>query len=459
MARRNDPRAPRRAGRRAARTLAFFVAGLAASLHGAPRAQEPADASFADHALRVGGEAFADFTREEIAHEQIRAAWRGRVGSAELRVSLWLYPRSEFGIDEPEDVADMIVFNRGRRGEAAFDFAHREFVAGRFGFVSYGLAARHADEQRSEHHLFGVLEEHGYQLVAECTPPADEKAAERITAVLREAIAYDGPERDDRWSDDEARRRWVEHAPADVHDQLRIRRTDHYVILSNAGGDLFAKKMEECYDAIQKVFPFAEVRGRRLMPVFVFRTADQYVAYYSKIAGITPEEAARSKGHAWRDYYATYYESPNDPVHVHEATHQIFRNRLGLGGGGSWFQEGVAEYMSENRNEIRSVVRNQLKNDEHVPLKQLMVVPSLLGSLRGDSRRGGSNAGNAYTQAASLIAFLRESRFGKKRFQEFVHAIGALPRGDLKAIEREIRRIYEVDVDGLEAEWRKHWGR
>ena len=50
--------------------------------------------------------------------------------------------------------------------------------------------------------------------------------------------------------------------------------------------------------------------------IVLFRTADEYCEFYSKIARIPPEEARRSKGHAWRDYYATWYEAPGDPVHT-----------------------------------------------------------------------------------------------------------------------------------------------
>ena len=169
------------------------------------------------------------------------------------------------------------------------------------------------------------------------------------------------------------------------------------------------------------------------------------------------DQAAASKGHAWRDYYATYYDSPNDPVHIHEATHQIFANRLGLHGGGSWFQEGVAEYMSERYSQIRSDARNMIKSGDYVPFGKFMVVPSLLHSNTGSNRRGGSQASNQYAQAASIIAFLAKSKFGKDRFQEFVHAIGSVRRGDLKSIEQRLGAIYGVDIAGLEAEWKGYW--
>jgi hypothetical protein len=255
------------------------------------------------------------------------------------------------------------------------------------------------------------------------------------------------------WTDEEVEQRWREFAPDDAIDKLDgAIRTDHYVIIGNSSGSkAFARKMEECYETIQEIFPFPEVEGRKLMPVFLFRTPEQYYAYYSKRASIPLEKARRSKGHAWLDYYATWYEAPNDPVHIHEATHQIFANRLYLSGGGSWLQEGVAEYVETRPNERGGAAR-LVKKGRHTPLREFVAIPSLLMSASEDVK-GGNEAGDHYKQAALLIEFLRESRFAKARFEQFLHAAGSVPRNDVEAIEEVTRRVYAVDLDGLDAEW------
>ena len=71
-------------------------------------------------------------------------------------------------------------------------------------------------------------------------------------------------------------------------------------------------------------------------PVMGFCTKEQYVDFPARNTRMSPLKAAQPKGHAYKDYYATWYESPNDPVHIHEATHQILSNRPELPGGGSW---------------------------------------------------------------------------------------------------------------------------
>ena len=202
---------------------------------------------------------------------------------------------------------------------------------------------------------------------------------------------------------------------------------------------------------IQKLFPFPEIAGRKLMPVFLFRTPEQYYAYYSQRAGIALEQAERSKGHAWLDYYATSYEAPNDPVHIHEATHQIFANRLFLHGGGSWLQEGVAEYVSSRPNERGGAAR-LVKKGRHTPLVEFVQIESLLMSAPEDVK-GGDEAGDHYKQAALLIEFLRESDFGAARFPEFLRSAGRTRRNDLAALQEVSRRVYAVDLTGLDAEF------
>jgi len=60
-------------------------------------------------------------------------------------------------------------------------------------------------------------------------------------------------------------------------------------------------------------------------------------------------------------------------------------------------------------------------------------------------------AADAYKQAALLIEFLRESKWGKDKFQTFIHTVGLVPRGKLPAIEAAFRKVYECDLATVEA--------
>jgi hypothetical protein len=179
------------------------------------------------------------------------------------------------------------------------------------------------------------------------------------------------------------------------------------------------------------------------MPVFLFRSKEQYDDFCATMkAGV----GGASKGHAWKDYYATWYESPNDPVHIHEATHQIFRNRLGLSGGGSWFQEGLAEYMCTRRDD-RNVLAQNVAKGKATHLKEFVQIPQLIA---------GASAEQNYLEAALLIEFLRESKETKEKFAAFVEKVGQAQRGSLSQIETALHDSLGVSLDQLDQDFTKY---
>src|SRR5262245_21618455 len=386
--------------------------------------------------------------------------WRGNLSGSQVEIALKTVPSDEYDLVEPEDVLDAgPSFWRNPEHERN-DPGARRAIAGPFGWVPYAayertdLASRDGSTKVSLRFLLaGLLANAGYWITLEATPPPASEAEAALFAFLTKGIAYDGPLRVSTWTDEEARSRWERDAPIPVRDKLEpLIRTAHYIVLTDsAGGPAFGKKMEECFAAIRKVYPFDDVQGRRLLPVFLFRTKDEYDQYYARIAGISMEEAGRSKGHASRDYYATYYDAPGQPVHVHEATHQIFSNRLGLGGGGSWFQEGVAEYMSSKPGD-RSAVAGLVKKQKHVPLSEFIGIESLLMSSDEDAPAGDQPQAS-YEQAALLIEFLRESKWAKDKFPAFLQRVGRIPAQNKAEIETALVEIYGVGVAGLEERW------
>jgi hypothetical protein len=395
---------------------------------------------------------------------QMRERWTGKLAQSEIEVSLILLTRSQFGFEEPSDVTELIADNLAdekRGGEAGFHFEESALVTGKFGIVAYASLARSSKQAAGAtsvasqgFYLGGLLEQFGYVVEVDATPALAEHDVAIVRTFLTKGVTFDGKQRDWKWTDAEAAERWKESVPNSDKKKLEeTLRTAHYIILTNSsGGKLFAKKMEECYEAIKKVYPFDEVPGRRLMPVFLFQDPDEYFAFFAKAFDETLEMARRSKGVSYRDFYATWYVEPGDPVHIHEATHQIFRNRLGLGGGGSWFQEGVAEYMSTKDNERGSAAR-AVKKGRHTPMAEFVKVPSLLFSTeKKENTSGESEASSQYEQAALVVEFLRESKFGKDKFQDYIHAVGIVPRNDVSAINAALKKVYGVDIAGLEHE-------
>jgi hypothetical protein len=405
-----------------------------------------------------------DLTPEGEGREARRGLWRGYLGSSRVRIELLLLGGGRF--DEPEEVA---AFAESAMREDQRATPERFLLAGPYGWAELAVlhdAPLHDKEALVGRQwiLSGLLQQSGYVIRVDCRPPPDEPSAAALREFLVKGVRYGGPVRDAAWTLDEVRERWLRDAPESTHADFladigrpgtvkkAVLRTRHYLIMTNSSsGKLFAEKMEENYAEITRLFPCAEVAGRRLMPVFLFRTPQQYYDYYAKIAGITQDEARASKGHAWRDYYATWYEAPGDPVHIHECTHQFFGNRLYLDGGGSWFQEGVAEYVESTPNDRNDVAR-AVKKAEHTPLRELVALESLLYSSENDVK-GGSKAGDNYKQAALLMEFLRESDFGKQHFQQFLTKMGHVRRSDVERIDALFREIYGEGLEGIDAQF------
>ncbi|MCE9595787.1 MAG: hypothetical protein K8S98_16480 [Planctomycetes bacterium] len=418
--------------------------------------------SFSALNLDVALPPLADLKTLDVSDDGGR--WTGKLGESSVMITLVAFLDDPERFVEPEDVSDLGEFNvRPLAKDApAFRYERTETPTGKFGlapFASLGIGDQRAagGEVRARVYQLGaLLEQGGYLIDVRCQPPPNAEGEAQLLAFLKTGVVYRGKVGDGSWTEAEIEARWKRDAPDDVvadHEKPIV--TEHYLILGNSsGGKLFAKKMEEAYATIQKTYPFAEVKGRKKMPVFLFRTPEQYYAYYVKVANTSLENAKRSKGHAWKDYYATWYEAPNDPVHIHEATHQIFANRLHLSGGGSWFQEGVAEYI-ETKPGDRSAAATSVKKGRYTKLAQFMQIESLLGSA-DENAPGGDQAADHYKQAAVVIEFARESKFGKERFDRFLVAVGRVRSDELADIEAAIRSVYGVDLAGFEAEFVKY---
>ncbi|MBI5364567.1 MAG: hypothetical protein HZA53_15425 [Planctomycetes bacterium] len=392
-------------------------------------------------------------------NEQIRVGWRGMLGKSRLSILLYALPVAKFSFAEPEDVNDLILRNQLER-DPSFAFEHTDLVSGAFGYAALGAigwgALHSKDGAKVESSYFvlgGLLEKDGYSLEVVATPPIDAAGERAVLDFLHTGVVYAGKQLDPKWTDDEHRERWLRDVPEDLQKKLeKPVRTEHYIFLSNtASAKDMAKSMEANYAVIQKTYPFEERPSRRLMPVFLFRTAAEYHSFYAKVLQSTVETAARSKGVAYQDFYATYFEAKGDPVHIHEGTHQVFRNRLRLGGGGSWFQEGVAEYICTRATE-RVEATNAVKKERHTKLAEFIAVKSLLRDAKTD-KKSGDTAMSQYLQAALLIEFVHESKWSKDKFQDWVHAIGLCPDNNVVAIERATQATLGVDLAELEKRW------
>lgn len=448
-------------------TLRILVCTVTLGLTAA-RAEDPFSDAPRSIEVRAGGQRLTvtvpDMEDLEVEREDEngqRRWWaRGRLGDRVLQVSLWVYDRSDKWGTEPEAVLDYVESvwqDPKRNGDPAFTLPDRSVLSGDYGWAPCLVWAAGPSPSTwkcggDTAVACGLLESKAYALEMICLPGLDDQTRAAIVEMLDHGIETDAKPRDPRWTKAEAQARWDRDAPTET---VRAKgrppiRTKHYIILTNASsGKLFAKKMEANYETIREYFAFEDREDMRLMPVFLFRSDDEYDAYDLKITGTS----GNSAGHAWRDYYATYYASPNDPVHIHEATHQIFSNRLYLSGGGSWFQEGVAEYVERKCNDwnaVRAYAKRAAREGSYVPFREFF-------GLRRLNSASSQEARDRYLQAASLIAFLRENKAMSAHFPTFIREVGRIPRGNVRSIEAKLEQIYGLEADGMEEAWREYW--
>lgn len=409
---------------------------------------------------------------------QVQARWAGDLDGARVRISLWVL--EGFGFSEPSGVADLILDNF-KRQDRPFQYRPQEVVYGKYGFVPYAVLMPYSSfdstlEVGAGWVLNGLLPEAGYTVEVEIDAvPTDEQRA-MLEDFLKSGVTYTGDERVPEWTEEEIESRMGEDIPSTIDPKdTDFIRTDHYIIFGNSSGaKAFAKNIEKCYDAIRDVFPFEEIDGQRLMPIFLFRTRDQYIDFIVEKIGWSRDQAARSAGIASGDWYATTYTDPKDPTHLHELTHQIFANRLLLGGGGSWFQEGVAVYMEtvEYKGEANKVANmakaaskrarrdgpdEAVEKGEYIRMKSIMKMASMLYSSPTSTSKGGSGASLAYDQAGSIIYFVMKDKRTKEKAQEFIHRVGSVRRSDMPAIERELQALWNLSIDEFEEWYIEFW--
>ncbi len=403
--------------------------------------------------------------------EQVKARWTGKLGRSNVYMTLFVLNAKSFGLAEPSDVLDVVEENYARKdrqsgNKAVFAFDEKSTIPGKFGYASYGAWGRDTtyDGTRAVGDFYtvcGLLKDVGYALEVKTDPTLEDDDRKKLETFLSEGIVWNGEARDPNWTDEEVLERWNSNAPEKVLEDrdLLVVRTKYYLIMTDlkkGTARSFGKKMDEAYEKIRKVFPFEDVEGQRLLPIFYFVTDQEYFEWYAKNLNTTVERARRSGGVASGDVYATYHQATNAPVHIHEATHQIFRNRLHLAGGGSWYQEGLARYMDANPNDL-SKFKSIAKKGNFTPFAEFFVIRSMLYSADANNVKGGNEAGDNYGQAATIVEFVRHSKFGKDKFLEWVHAVGAVPRSNLPAIEDAIRDVYGVSLDEFQDEYVKYW--
>ncbi|GEM_PF-2903467 len=244
--------------------------------------------------------------------------------------------------------------------------------------------------------------------------------------------------------------------PGRVRADIRELSTAHYRLWTDAAPSgarkLLAFLEREFTPLIQeRIGPFDRDLGHPDLTIFLHRTRNGYLLAALR-SGIPREQAEAMDGHAWDRFYSTWYAGPRDPIHIHEATHQVMAAVYGLDGGGPWLQEGIAQWVESrfSRLDPRRLARNLLRRSRAPDFDEMLRAKSFLHR----NRRGLVGSKDLYELASSLLAFLREKR--PEAFPDFLLETGILPDTRKKLCEEAIEHSLGWDMDELEARW-KAW--
>src|SRR5690349_16797282 len=209
----------------------------------------------------------------DVGNPQIRTRWTGKHGETALVVDLVLFPVNDFGLEEPTQLVDIIGKYRAdpdQGGDRAFHFDEVTHVQGKYGAASYAAVTSSLEPFKEGEarvlRLAGLLDQTGYVLELRARPAPAAAEVKALRDALIKAAESDCEPRDPKWTDKEVKERWKASVPDSLAGELDdVLRTNHYLILTNSsGGKKFGSKMEECFAAIRKVYPFDDVPGRKL---------------------------------------------------------------------------------------------------------------------------------------------------------------------------------------------------
>jgi hypothetical protein len=121
--------------------------------------------------------------------------------------------------------------------------------------------------------------------------PAAEDATALVAAVEK-CGTYEGKPREAKWTDEEATAYWKEDRARGDREEAReapaqrALHRDHELDSARA----VCKKLETKYAAIKKILPFEEAKGRRLLPILLFRTDDDFQTFYRHVYKMEPKD-------------------------------------------------------------------------------------------------------------------------------------------------------------------------
>lgn len=390
----------------------------------------------------------------------LKREWELRTERQKIWIWVHAYPPSYLAPLDPADVAsfETMVLSPFDPALSCDGIQVLEYVKGVKGGQAAGAVAgggvTHPTYGAGEFLLFaGVLPRLAFDVVIVRFGDADPALRAALLQFLRTGVRASTLPFDPTWSEPGQAQAWVERVLPPGIDPTPFKvalRTKHFVLISDTKVPKSAEAaLEATYELVRKIAPFEEAPGGSLTAGLLFRTRAQYTAFCDQTSA-DPVLVRRSAGHSRPEGFAMHAEAWNEALLRHEAAHQLLRNRARLDGGGSWLQEGLAEYVSTRAEDRKRFAKAAATSGRFTPFREFVRTEMLLGVGTEEAAR------SAYLQAACMIEFLRDGAFQPKQFPAFLRTAGRIPWGRPDDVLAAFKTVYGVDIDAIEKAWVQH---
>lgn len=434
--------------------------------------QEPV--VFPDLGLTLSLPTMESLSRKTKPTGTCEGEWTGTWNGSSMRVRLNVLPNADYDSFEPEDVVETwrdALRDPKKQGKEdqpyEFSFDCMRSLSGPVGctpiLALVQAKVQKRDDPTSEGLLLlagGLLMDSGWSLRIDAWPAPDEEGTASLVKHLEGCVRYEGVMRDPKWTDADALAFWKTWAPESTFKKFeKPVRTKHFIFLTNSTSPtLYIKLIENRYASISKVLPDVELEGRKLLPVLLFRTDDDFEAFYRRKYKMKPAEDVDVSGLATGYYYATSCDRGSEYYHAIDLAKMILLNRQRAWGGGHWFCSGIREYVSSTPKDRLDGLR-AVKKGKHTPLERLLDDEAWGNQSSKLEQKGTSDEADYWEQSAMWIEFLREGPWPKDSFPQFVRTVGNLPYGDGPGVANAIETIYGMDLGSLEKKWVQHFSK
>lgn len=455
---------------RLAVVIALVAPVRAASTYVTIQAEGAAAAStvaFEDLEIELTLPKLAEMSQATPELDTCKGEWRGKLGSCEARVQLFVLGRSDYDFFEPEDVVETwrdTIRDPDEDGEGKhhqFTFEPTRSIAALAGCtpilatVQGSKTSKTDAAQKYALVLVGsLLPKHGWLVRADVSPPPDADTLRAFVAELEKCVTYKGKPCDPKWTEDEARAYWQRIAPESTWKKFeKPTRTKHFIVLTNSTSPgPFVKKLEGWYESIAKIVPVDELAGRKLLPIVLFRTDDDFQNFYRAYYKMEQKDEVQDVSIAVGDWIATSCDYDNEYQHMFDVTTQLLTVRARASDGNQWFRLGLCHYAARKPRE-RSAAYKAVKKGRYSSLSKLFDNGIWDEQYRERDMTGTSEETSYWDQGALWMEFLHTGPWPKDSFARFVRTVGSIPQTDDAAIRAALESIYGMDLTALEKKW------